>query len=399
MSKSADNIDALNSLAADLAAKVNDTGDESIAGIKTFTSLPVLPATTPVGLQAASAFAAFRKNALINGDFSVWQEDYTSPAMAYGKYMADMWVYYKVGAMVHTGSRSTDVPTIAQAGRKIPYSLLIDCTTVDAAIAAADYAMVRTFVEGYDFVNFAGVGLCLQFWHKHTKTGTYCISFANNGGDRAFIREYTQDVSDQWELATVLVDASPAAGTWDYASAQGLRVSFMLACGSNFHSAAGAWQSAAVLATVNQVNACDNVANNFMLAGVQLEKGSVATEFETRPFAFELALCQRYFEKTFPYTVAPANGLGMSTSGEFEDDSTDTPCANWKFRVVKRVTPTLTLYNPRVGGAAGQWTNTVVDSANARIFWGTDGGCIIDNAGVALIMSTWWVAATADARF
>ena len=38
-------------------------------------------------------------------------------------------------------------------------------------------------------------------------------------------------------------------------------------------------------------------ASTFDVTGVQLEVGSVATDFEHRSFAQELALCQRYFQR------------------------------------------------------------------------------------------------------
>lgn len=258
-------------------------------------------------LTALTSGTPFRKNAILNGDFQVWQTGTSFAAMGGTQYIADNWQYSKSGAMVHTGSRSTDVPTIAQAGRKIPYSLLIDCTTVDAALAAGDYAAVTTYIEGYNFVHIAGVGLCHQFWHKHTKTGTYCVGYANSIGDRSFVREYTQAVADTWEFATVLVDASPTAGTWDYTNGLGLSVTFTLAAGTNFQTTAGAWQTGNLFATANQVNACDDVANNFMLAGVQLEKGSVATEFDVRTYQETLAACQRYL-----YRIdKPSNASGV----------------------------------------------------------------------------------------
>jgi len=250
-------------------------------------------------IDAGGGGAAVGKNAHINGDFQIWQEGTSFAAIATGTYFAEMWQYNKVGAMVHTVSRSSDVPTIAEAGRKIPFSVLVDCTTVDSSIAAGDNCRLSTYVEGSNFVHIAGVGLCHQFWHKHTKTGTYCIRYSNAAVDRSFVREYTQAVADTWEFSSVLIDASPTAGTWDYTNGIGLRVDFTLAAGTTFHaSAAGAWETGNFLSTANQVNACDNVANNFRLAGVQLEKGSVATEFEAISIQQTLSLCQRYYAKT-----------------------------------------------------------------------------------------------------
>ena len=54
-----------------------------------------------------------------------------------------------------------------------------------------------------------------------------------------------------------------------------------------------------------------NVLNNYMqIAGIQLEKGSIATPFEYRPYNIELALCQRYYRR---YQATYSNLLGMAT--------------------------------------------------------------------------------------
>jgi hypothetical protein len=45
------------------------------------------------------------------------------------------------------------------------------------------------------------------------------------------------------------------------------------------------------------------------ITGIQLEKGSTATSFDYRDYGRELALCQRYYEKSFPIGTAPANGV------------------------------------------------------------------------------------------
>src|SRR4051812_38977669 len=83
-----------------------------------------------------NGFNVFRKNAIINGDFPFWQRATNFVGIIAGAYSADRFLYQKGGTMVHDISRSTDVPTVAQAGRLFNYSLLVDCQTIDAAIAA-----------------------------------------------------------------------------------------------------------------------------------------------------------------------------------------------------------------------------------------------------------------------
>ena len=48
----------------------------------------------------------------------------------------------------------------------------------------------------------------------------------------------------------------------------------------------------------------------FEVTGVQLEVGSVATDFEHRSFGQELKLCSRYYQKSYNYSTA----LGTATN-------------------------------------------------------------------------------------
>ena len=68
-------------------------------------------------------------NAIINGNFDIWQRGTSFAAPALADYHADRFYHVIAGAAVHTVSRSTDVPTYAQSGVKSNYSLLVDCTT------------------------------------------------------------------------------------------------------------------------------------------------------------------------------------------------------------------------------------------------------------------------------
>ena len=307
------------------------------------------------GYNAVEALS--RRNAIINGAFDIWQENSSFTSAADGTYTADMWVYGKKGVMVHDISRSTDVPTVAQAGRLFNYSALIDCQTVDSSIGSTDICAFEQKIEGYNWLPLAQKALVLSFWVKATKTGTYCVSLRNNRSgtpDRSYVAEYTVSQSDTWEFKTITITASPSAGTWNYTNGNGCSLSFCLAGGSSFQTTAGAWQTGNYLCTSNQVNACDSTSNNFRVTAVQLEVGSLPTPFEGRTFQEERRLCQRYWESSYEYGSAPGtssdNGkfsYSVSSSGGF--------IATVPFKVVKRTTSSNTFYSTT--GASGNLRN------------------------------------------
>lgn len=85
------------------------------------------------------------------------------------------------------------------------------------------------------------------------------------------------------------------------------------------------------------------------LGNVQLELGSRATPFEQRLNAIELALCQRYYEKSYIITTAigtvtEENAI-MSRYGSY----TGVHYANGSFQQVKRVKPTFRPYSTSQG--------------------------------------------------
>jgi hypothetical protein len=266
------------------------TGNVALSASPTFTGTPTIPNVN------GSYFGAYR-NKIIGGDFgnNPWVRGTSFAAIADGAYSADRWKYNKTSAAVHTILKDTDVPTVAQAGRLVTHSVLVDCTTADASVAAGDIVQILQHIEGYNAQDIAQRIFTLSFWHKHTKTGTYCVSFRNSGTDRSYVAEYTQTASDVWEFAQITVTASPSAGTWDYTNGIGMTVGFTLMAGSTFQTTANTWQTGNFIATSNQVNAADSTANNFRLALVQVEPGIIATPFEGRGFGAELSLCQRYY--------------------------------------------------------------------------------------------------------
>ncbi|NBV06797.1 MAG: hypothetical protein EBS06_06135 [Proteobacteria bacterium] len=313
-----------------------------------------LPYFTGAG-QMGIADLFSNKNTIINGDFNIWQRGTSFASVSDGTYTADRWRYTKVNTTaIHTISRSTDVPTFAQAGRAFNYSISIDCTTADASVAANDYAAITQLIEGYNFLPLAQKTFTLSFWVKATKAGIYCLGFMNSAVDRSYVGEYTINAANTWEKKEITISASPSAGTWNYTNGVGLYVNFTLMSGSTRQGTANIWQTGEYEATSNQVNACDSTSNNLKLCGVGLEVGSVATDFENRSYTQELIMCQRHYEKSYEHDVfAGSNSAAGLVSGRAIATTIDQMVP---FKVSKRVAPSLAIYN-NVTGAVGSVRN------------------------------------------
>jgi hypothetical protein len=288
-------------------------------------------------------------NPIINGSFNIWQRGTSFTSVATGTYAADRWFYFKAGSSaVHDVLRSTDVPAVAAAHPLQNYSLLIDNTTADAAVAAGDVVAVEQRIEGFNWLPFAQRAFTLSFWVKATKTGVYCVACRNGAGDRSYVAEYTVSATDTWEYKSVSVTASPSAGTWDYTTGIGLSVDFTLMGGSTWQTTAGAWQTGNFFCTANQVNAADSTSNNFRLAQVRMTPGTAALPFAPRPTALELANCHRYYESWGGDSASDEFGISCAVITTSQGQG---PTA-W---VPKRVTPTVSISaaaNFNLGSAA-----------------------------------------------
>jgi len=135
---------------------------------------------------------------------------------------------------------------------------------------------------------------------RSPKTGTHYVGLTQFDTERYYLRAYTVDVADTWETKTVTFPGD-TSGVINSDTGEGLRLFFALyGRGGNFGGGtADAWTAwpAGVIQYMasDSVNVLDNTANNFYLTGVQLEVGSVATDFEHEPYSTTLAKCFRYF--------------------------------------------------------------------------------------------------------
>jgi len=300
----------------------------------------------------------YRKNFIINGAFDIWQRttsitginNASCPAR-----VADRFQWSMNSDAVVRVDRSEVLPTVAQAGRMFGSCYAMQTTTADTSIGATQYGGILYCIEGYDIQAIMGRILTLSFWVRSYKTGIHCVKFGNGSSDLSYIAEYTINASNTYEYKTITFTMHDgASGTWNFTNGGGLWVMWILACGSTFHTTAGVWQTGNLVATSNQVNGLDSSSNGFRLTGVQLELGSVATPFEFRPYAEELALCQRYYEKSYDYATIPGTATGAGAVLGIRGNGAGTGAISYK--VTKRSNSTPVVYSI-ITGTAGQVRN------------------------------------------
>ncbi len=304
----------------------------------------------------------FGKNYIINGDMRIAQRGTSFPAIANAAYSLDRWIYQKSGAMVHTVSQGTDVPTLAQAGYLFINSLVLTLTTPDDSIAAAESCRIEQRIEGYNWANLAQKPFTISFWVKATLPGVYCVSVRNAGADRSFVAEYTINTSNTWEYKTVSIAASPVAGTWNYTNGVGLAVVFALAAGSDFQTTAGTWQTGNFFKTSNQVNGVATGATSLVITGVQVNEGVQALPFRLfgGDIQKELGACQRYYE----IAGTPGNNVGISRSVAVGS----TTVVGFSYKVNKRAIATVSIEYDISDGATNSTAaaNNTVDGFNIQ---------------------------------
>jgi hypothetical protein len=254
------------------------------------------------------------KNKIINGDFSIWQRG-TSFSSSTG-YTADRWTC--IGAYPTTVTQQTFTPGNTITGYESAYYL--------QAVGASAYPLIQQKIE--DVRTFAGQTVTLSFWAKANASSGSAFYFLQNFGSGGSalvdnINVYTPTITTSWARYTT---------TFTMPSISGKTVG----SGSFLQFTAYLSTNAATLS----------------IWGVQLEAGSVATPFTTASNTLqgELALCQRYYEKSYSQSVAPGSvstvGLcGFNLSQPYGDFIIT------RFVVTKRTAPTVTLYSGETGSS------------------------------------------------
>jgi hypothetical protein len=250
--------------------------------------------------KALNQFA--HRNLLINGDMQVAQRGTSVTSITGDGYRtADRWNVNLSSLGTWTQTVENDAPT----GSGFRKSLKMLCTTADASPAVGDEVTINQRIEGQNLQHIkkgtaAAEQLTLSFWVKSNVTGTYVAELYDNDNTRQVSKSYTISASATWEKKTLTFPAD-TTGAFDNDNDLSLYVVWWLGAGSNFTSGtlnSSAWASSTnANRAVGQTNVAAATNNYLQITGVQLEVGSVATDYEFKPITQELQECYRYYYK------------------------------------------------------------------------------------------------------
>lgn len=295
----------------------------------------ILRAETPQ--EQFDLIGAGRKNLIINGAMQVWQRgtSYTHDVTD-GNAPAETWATVdRFRATGHTvGNSTAGEYTSTQEIYDGKIWLKSGCTT---PYNGSSYIVRSTvhFIEAPNNVSpIQGKEVTLSYLFRAKQNGQYSVAVGDttDANFTIFSFNYTGAGAAQKVSFTFTVpDVTPT----NY-SALRIYFSYGVPAGHSLISDESNLNGTFVSTSSMLTRASDykwwEVAGDWVaFTEVQLELGNVATPFEHRSYAEELALCQRYYE------VLKSNGTTGITSFEFI--GTGNSRSRWFFKVEKRASP------------------------------------------------------------
>jgi hypothetical protein len=340
-----------------------------------------LTTVNPALLDTQAQYTGF-KNRIINGAMVIDQRNagasVTPTASVYtlDRWQANLSVTSKYSVQRNAGS------VTPPAG----FTNYLGITSLSAySVGAGENFAIAQSIEGFNVADLGwgtanAATVTLSFWVRSSLTGTFGGSLINASANRAYPFSYTISAANTWEYKTVTV-AGDTSGTWGTGNGTGIGLYFGLGVGSTFSGTAGAWSGSLAFSATGATSVVGTNGATFYITGVQLEKGSTATSFDYRPYGTELALCQRYFEKSYNADVTP--GTATNTGAVYRTLDTG-PLAfacpgPIVFRVTKRATPSVVVFGPN-SGASGTINLAGTDRAALVVFVGENfAGTYVNN--------------------
>ena len=252
-------------------------------------------------------------NMIQNGDMAVSQRATSLTSQTGTFYCVDRFKIIESADAVFSAAQSSTSP------EGFNNSLKIDTTTADSSLSSTQYSSIVQNQEGLNLqhLNWGTSNakpLTVSFHVRSNVTGTYCLLMvAKDATVKYQSQTYTIDSANTWEKK-VLTYIGETTTAIPNDNTNSLWIEFCLGSGTGYTSGGAtgqAWSSDTTKYFGGQgVNIMASTDNEFLLTGVQMEVGRVATPFKYESFGDNLARCQRYYSK-----VQYSNWSGRVASG------------------------------------------------------------------------------------
>ena len=336
------------------------------------------------------------RNLIINGAMQVAQRGTSSTADTYGS--VDRFYAFHSGV--------DEAPTQAQvavASGTTPYTLgfrkafKVTNGNQTSGAGAADAIEIITKLESQDIANSgwnylsSSSFITLSFYVKSSVAQNFYVQLLTKDGTQYnYSFETGSLTADTWTKITKTISGNSNLQFDDDANL-GLVIKFLLFRGTDFtdNSVSNDAWAAYASSTRSKDNTSTWYTTNdatFEITGVQLEVGSVATDFEHRSFAQELALCQRYFERI------KVDGSEVFIFGVNQFGSPGR--IPLYFRVTKRAIPTVSIDNGTFDYYAVQGSGSNGNATFTVNSYSTDTMGIMSSGAAA--NTVWWTTKGAD---
>lgn len=341
--------------------------------------------------QNGGQLAGFR-NLIINGACTIAQRGslIASAAALYGG--PDRYISCGVNG---TGANTQSQSTLSYGG-VTKNTVRNTVTTANAGNIATTFywAGCSQIIEGYNAQVLLGKTATLSFIFNTNVAGTYCVSLVDGVSTyNSYVFTFTVAANTPTKITQTLtfpttlnIPNTNAAGVY-------VRIGF-INTGIYQATTANTWLPGNFATLAGATNWGLTIGNFIEFTELQLEVGSVATPFEQRPYSVELALCQRYYEKSYPIGVAvPTNAQnqGLITINASAAIANSAYYGYVKFAAMKRAIPTVVIYTysastvNTVSNAAG---TDLTSGSGTPAFIGDSGFTIANGSGVSITPST-----------
>jgi len=309
------------------------------------------------------------KNRIMNGGMVIDQRN----AGASGTAVAPT---YTVDRFQVYGTQSSKLTWQQNAGSVTPptgFSNYLGITSSSAySVGSGDIFVIQHNIEGFNTSDLAfgtanAKTVTLSFWVYSSLTGTFGGSLRNSAFNRSYPFSYTISSANTWTQISITI-AGDTTGTWIGATnGLGIQVNWSLGTGTTYSGTAGSWAASNYLSATGATSVVGTNGATFYITGVQLETGTKATSFDYRPYGTELALCQRYYCKSYQISTVPQTS---TTAGVFAVVTVTSPSSGQagvgggnKWPVQMRTSPTVTIYSQI--GTAGKLSSGGADNGTS----------------------------------